>query len=86
MFKRDNLIYGTLIGIGFPAIAGLVQRFSDAVYIINRPAVPYFIAIALNLLLLRFNLKAESGQTAKGVMLTTFVFLVLVIIFVRPLR
>jgi hypothetical protein len=56
-------------------------------YLINRPAVPYFVAIALNLLLIRFSLKKGNDHTGRGIMLTTFVFMVLLFIFkIHPIR
>jgi hypothetical protein len=87
MMEKDSIILGILIGLVFPAIAGLIEfALKTNVYLINRPAVPYFIAIALNLILLRIFLKRDAGKTLRGIMLVTFIFLLVIIFKVHPLR
>ena len=81
------MLTGALIALVFPALslgAAYLLRF-DAT-IINRPALPYLIAIALNLLVLRYFLKKDAGETAKGIIIATFVFMLLVFIFKTHLR
>jgi hypothetical protein len=87
MLNKNNLITGVLAALVFPVlslIAGYLLRYNAE--IINRPALPYLIAIALNLLVLRFYLKKDAGETAKGIMISTFAFMLLVFIFKTHLR
>jgi predicted neutral ceramidase superfamily lipid hydrolase len=87
MRKINNVIYGVLIGSIFPVIALLVEfLLGTNTYLINRPAVPYFVAIALNLILLRIFLKRDVGKTLRGIMLVTFIVMVIVLLKIHPLR
>lgn len=82
------MLTGIFAALVFPAIAFITAyllRYSAD--IINRPALPYFIAIAINLVLIRISLKKGLNDTAKGIMLATFVCMVFVILFkVHPIR
>ncbi len=82
------MLAGILAGLIFPAVAWFTEYFLKTnTYIINRPAVPYFIAIGLNLVLLRVSYKYEADKTAKGLMLSTFAFMLLVFVFkIHPIR
>jgi len=88
MLKKNSLPTGILVALIFPAIAFVIAYlFSNSVYIISRPALPYFVAIALNLVLLRISYKKGADKTLRGIMLATFIFMALVFIFkVNPLR
>jgi len=82
MLKKDNLLTGILAALVFPALAWAISySLRDTVYIINRPLVPYFIAIGLNLILVRLGMRSGRDRTAKGIMLATFVFMALLFIF-----
>lgn len=73
---------GVLLALPFPAIAWLVASLlKNNVDLINKPALPYVFAIALNLLLLRFVVKKDLDKTARGIMLATFVFMVALFMF-----
>ncbi|HEY4324366.1 MAG TPA: hypothetical protein VGN20_10275 [Mucilaginibacter sp.] len=87
MRKINNVIYGVLIGLIFPVIALIAEFLLKAnTYLINRPAVPYFVAIAFNLIMLRIFLKRDVGKTLRGIMLVTFIFMLFVLFKVHPLR
>jgi hypothetical protein len=87
MRKIDNMIYGALVGLIFPLIAWIIEfALNTNVYLTNRPAVPYFIAIALNLILVRIFLKMDVGKTLRGLMLVTFIVMVIVLLKIHPLR
>ena len=78
MLIKNSFIYGALVALIFPIIAGIVAYLLRTnVDVINRPALPYLIAIALNLILMRMSFKKELDQTGKGMMLTTFICLLL---------
>jgi len=87
MLEKNSLIVGILIGLIFPAVAWVVSWYlRNAIDIINRPALPYLVAIALNLIALRFLQKKELDQTGRGLMLATFVVMILVFIFKAHIR
>ncbi|HEY8931323.1 MAG TPA: hypothetical protein VIM55_19115 [Mucilaginibacter sp.] len=87
MLEKNSLIVGILIGLIFPAVAWVVSWYlRNAIDIINRPALPYLVAIALNLIALRFLQKKELDQTGRGLMLVTFVVMILVFIFKAHIR
>lgn len=87
MLNKNSFLAGILVAFIFPAIAWAAAYYLKYnIYIINRPALPFFIAIALNLILMRFILKRELDQTARGIMLATFIVMLLIFIFKVHLR
>jgi len=88
MLNKNSLPAGILIALIAPALAWaaayLLRNYN---LIINKPALPYFIAIALNLVLIRVFSKKAADKTIRGIMLVTFVFMVLILIFkIHPVR
>ena len=82
MLKKDNLFTGVLASLIFPALAWATEYLlRDAAYIINRPLVPYFFAIGLNLILVRLGQRSGREKTARGIMLGTFILMLLLFIF-----
>lgn len=88
MLNKNHIATGISVGLIFPVIAVTAARMlRDNLYLINKPALPYFIAIALNMVLTRILFRRNLDTTAKGVMLGTFVFMVIVLLInVHPLR
>lgn len=85
MFKKDSILLGLLIALVCPALAyGVSWVLRNSVFIINQPAVPYFAAFALNLLLMRWLNRKGKMETMKGVIITTF--LILIVLFIIKLR
>ena len=83
MLTKNSLPFGLLIGAIAPAIAWIIFDLilhNDAV-ILNKPGVPYLIAVGINLVLIRFSMKKGNDQTSKGIMMVTFLVMVLVFIF-----
>jgi hypothetical protein len=81
MLKTNSVYTGILAAFIFPAISVYVTyllRYTTA--IINKPLLPYLGAIALNLIAIRILMRKELDQTARGIMLTTFVFMLIVFI------
>ena len=82
MLKNNNLVAGILIALPFPVIAVVVSYiFKNNAYLINKPSVPYFIAIALNLIMMRIFISKGADKLGRGVMLTNFIFMLLVFLF-----
>ena len=83
MFKKNNLFLGILYGFIPPVLAWLIFAVllkNDAI-MMDKPAVPYLIAIGLNLVLLRFSAKAYLDKTSNGIMMATFACTLLVFVF-----
>ena len=67
------MLAGIFAALIFPGCAFAVEYFlKDNAYIINKPAVPYLVAAALNLILIRICITKDMDKTARGIMLTTF--------------
>ena len=61
MLNKNSLVAGVLIALICPVLAfATLYFFTDNLYLINKPALPYFIAIALNLGLMRVFHKKNS--------------------------
>jgi len=82
MLKINNMLAGVLFALVFPVLATVSGYFlKDNAYIINRPFLPCIIAIALNLVVLRIFFKAGADKTARGVIMVSFVYLLLFFVF-----
>jgi len=87
MLNKNSFLTGILLALIFPAIAWITAYYLKTnIYIINRPAVPYFIAIALNLIMIRFTLKKDLDKTGRGIMLATFALMIAIFMFKVHLR
>jgi len=73
MLKKDNLLWGLVLGIVFPGTAFFLisQGMGDIVN--DNPYSLYALAALLNLLILRYYYHFRLTKTAQGVILTTFI-------------
>lgn len=87
MFNKNSYLTGALAALIFPAIAwGAAYYFRYTAEVINRPALPYLVAVALNLLAMRFIFKYRFDKTGKAMMATTFIIMIAVFIIKGRLR
>ncbi len=87
MFKQNNILFGVILGFIAPVIALLVKyQLKGNLYLINKPLMPYFIAIAINLVLVRVLHKKELDKTSRGIMLGTFTAMLLVLVLKSQLK
>jgi hypothetical protein len=88
MLTKDSLIAGLLLGVIFPGIAfAAAYLLRDNIFIINKPALPFLVAIALNLVATRFFAKRDLVKLVKGIVITTFAVMLLLFIFIlHPIR
>jgi hypothetical protein len=88
MFSRNRIIDGVLIGLIAPALAfALAWLLRGNLYLMNKPGAPYFAAIIINLVFMRGLVKKEVPNTIRGIMICTFVFMVVVFLTViKPIR
>ncbi|RFZ85962.1 hypothetical protein DYU05_10370 [Mucilaginibacter terrenus] len=84
MFNVNSIPAGLLLGCLLPGITWGVFGFilHNEAIILNKPGVPYLVAIALNLVVLRCFFKKEQEKTAGGIMMATFAFMLVVFVFI----
>ena len=71
--KRDNLFFGSFLGMIAPVIAYLLTLFNMDSIINNKPLALYAIAVLLNLLLMRYFYHFKLSRSAQGVIFVTFI-------------
>jgi len=72
------MLAGFFVAFACPAIALLVSSLLKTSYfIINKPAIPFFVAIAINLIFISICVKRDLDKTSRGIMLGTFIALLL---------
>jgi len=88
MLNRNSFVVGALIALVAPALAfATAYLLKGNLYLMNKPALPYFAAIAVNMVLMRVLAKKEVPNTIRGIIITTFVVMVVVFLtVVRPIR
>ena len=82
MLGKNSVLSGLLLGSILPILSWLVfEHISTNIpLIMDKPAVPYFITIGLNLVLLRYCFRNGRDKIANGIMMITFAFMLLVFI------
>lgn len=86
IFRKDNFLIGALLGLILPILAYGLTRWTDLATLIgNKPLSLYVIAALINLLLVRYFYRQGHENTARGVIMMTFVG-VLALIFGQGLR
>lgn len=84
---KNNIAIGVLLGLILPLLA---YFFAEVIFknqiIPSKPGVLYLVTIAVNLILMRFNFKFGADKTATGILLVTFLVLILTFVFKIKLR
>ena len=88
MRNRNSFVVGALMALVAPVLAfAAAYLLKGNLYLINKPALPYFVAIAVNMVLMRVLAKKDIPNTIRGIIITTFVVMVVVFLtIVRPIR
>jgi len=83
MLRRNNIGVGLLTGLILPGVAWLIfdLLLKNRTVILNKPAIPYLVAIALNLFAIKYLFKTGRDQTGAGMILCTFAVMVLALLF-----
>ena len=70
------------IGAVFPTLAHVLVRFTDLElhFLPQKPMAIYTLAVLVNLVLLRFVYRAGNDHTGKGIMISTFLAMILYLI------
>lgn len=76
---KNNLWIGVGIGAVFPALAHVLARFTDLElhFLPQKPMAIYTLAVLVNLVLLRFVYRAGNDNTGKGILVSTFLAMLL---------
>jgi hypothetical protein len=86
MQYKNSVITGVLLGLVLPFTTWLVFGYlNPGVVLMNKPAIPYLIALALNLVIIRLCYKKNADQTGKGLMIATFAAM-MILLFVLKIK
>lgn len=83
--QKDSFIFGVLLGVIAPLIAYLVTTYTSfqQMYFAEKPIAFYVIAAVINLIIVRFTFRAGKQSLAKGILLTTFIAMILFIVMTK---
>ncbi|SEO25718.1 hypothetical protein [Mucilaginibacter sp. OK283] len=89
MLKNNSILVGLLGGSILPGISLFIFLYllKGSFLILNKPGIPYLVAIALNLFIIRYCFKQGKDNTGTGMILITFVFTAAVFLLkLQPIR
>jgi hypothetical protein len=88
MLNKNSILTGVLLSLIFPAISLLIAYLLRGnLYLLNKPALPYFTALAANLVLMRVVKDKWGDKTGRGIIIGSMVFMIFVFLFIiRPIR
>jgi len=79
---NNSFFFGLIVGTVLPTLSWITFHVAYTnLILLNKPALPYLVAIAANLFIMRFFYKKEADQAVRGVMVATFVFMLMLIVF-----
>lgn len=88
MLSKNSYLTGILLAIPLPVIAFVIAthvlQYSELLF--NKPALPYLIAIALNLIMMRLFSAEGMVKTVKGIFIATFLITIALFIFKLHLK
>jgi len=78
---KNSLPLGILIGVVFPCIAYAITTYTSlqTTYFLEKPIAIYVMAAVVNLGIFRFSYRAGKDAFAKGVLLATFIAMLVLI-------
>lgn len=84
---KDNFVLGMIFGMIFPLIAYLLATFTSlqTSFFAHKPIALYVIAATVNLIAVRFLYRNGKGTTANGIVLATFMAMILLIVMAREI-
>ncbi len=89
MFKNNNILMGFIYGSILPGISLFIFLYllKGNFLIFNKPGIPYLIAVALNLFIIRYLFKIDKENIGTGMILITFMFTAAVFVLkLQPIR
>ncbi len=84
---KNNFVLGTALGVIFPLLAHVATTFTNIQTFLftHKPIALYVIAATINLIAVRFLYRNEKEATANGVVLATFLAMIVLIVFMREM-
>jgi hypothetical protein len=78
MLKKNNIITGMLAACILPGITWVVLGLilKNRIIVLNKPAIPYLVTIAINLFVIKYLFKKGLDQTGTGMILITFIVMI----------
>jgi hypothetical protein len=78
MLNKNHIVTGLIAGLILPATTWIILGYvlNNKVLIFNKPAIPYLIAILINLFIIKYLFRKGSDQTGIGMILSTFVAMI----------
>ena len=78
---KDSFIFGVAAGALAPILAYIISinNFLDISFLASKPISVYVLAAVINLVIMRFTYRAGKENFAKGVILMTFLALLILI-------
>jgi uncharacterized membrane protein len=83
MLKSNSFLAGAVGGSILPGISLFVFLYllKGNFLILNKPGIPYLVAIALNMFITRYCFSKQQDKTGMGFILVTFIFMAAVFLF-----
>jgi len=83
MLPKNSYLTGILLAIPLPVAAFVLATYvlQYDTLILNKPALPYLVAIALNLIMMRLFSTDGVVKTVKGIFIATFLITIALLIF-----
>lgn len=84
---KNNIVLGMALGVIFPLLAYLATTFTtiQTSLFVYKPIALYVIAATINLIAVRFLYRNGKEATANGVVLATFLAMIVLIVFMREM-
>jgi hypothetical protein len=83
MFNKNNTSTGLLLGAILPGMSlfifGLLLK--NKVVFMNKPGIPYFVAFAINLFIIRYFYSKGADKTGNGIAMISLLFMLAIFIF-----
>jgi len=82
MSNKVQYVTGLLSGLVFPALMWLIFGvFFKSLVIFDKPALPYWVSIAVNLIIVRYFIRNSKELAAYVVLIVTFVLMIAMFMF-----
>lgn len=82
MQVKNNIAVGMLLGLILPLSAWIFSDvFLQREIIADKPGVLYLIAVAINLMLIKFTYKTNADKAGIGLLIITFTAVILTFVF-----
>lgn len=83
MLNKNDISTGLLLGAILPGLSLFIFMFllKNHVVFMNKPGIPYFVAFALNLFILRYCYAKGADKTGNGIAMISLLFMLAIFIF-----